>query len=74
MSLKDAFFHAGRAMVSTTLILSFGFAVYIASSMISILRFGLLIAMTVVLALVIDLIFAPALIRATHKDVTVDRL
>ena len=67
-SLKDAFYHAGRAMVSTTMILSLGFAVYMASNMVSILRFGLLIAMTVVLALVIDLIFAPALIRVSHND------
>jgi predicted RND superfamily exporter protein len=59
--------HSGRAMVATTLILCIGFFVFLASTMYSLQRFGLLIGLTVIIALLIDLIFCPALLRTFYK-------
>lgn len=55
--------HSGRAMSSTTVILMVGFFAYMAASMENIVRFGLLVGMTALMALLIDLIIAPALLR-----------
>jgi predicted RND superfamily exporter protein len=67
-AIMYAFLHSGRAMVLTTVILVFGFMVFSAAEMVNIQRFGMLIALTLVLALFADLIFAPALLRAVHPD------
>ncbi|MGB0588371.1 MAG: efflux RND transporter permease subunit [Myxococcota bacterium] len=67
-AIADSLSHAGRAMAGTTLILGLGFSVYFASVMKNLQNFGLLIALTVVLALLVDLVFGPALIRAVFKD------
>lgn len=58
--------HAGRAMVATSLVLSFGFCVFLAGSMIHLQRFGGLIALTAQLALVVDVVFAPPLLRKVY--------
>ena len=63
LAISDALSHAGRAMTGTTIILGLGFSVYFSSVMRNLQNFGLLIALTVILALLIDLIFGPALIR-----------
>lgn len=55
--------HSGRAMASTTVILMVGFFAYMAATMANIVRFGLLVGMTALMALLIDLIIAPALLR-----------
>ena len=55
--------HSGRAMASTTVILMVGFFAYMAASMENIVRFGLLVGLTALMALLIDLIIAPALLR-----------
>ena len=67
-AIEDSLSHAGRAMTGTTLILGLGFSVYFASVMENLQNFGLLIALTVVLALLVDLVFGPALIRTVFKD------
>ncbi len=67
-ALAYTFAHSGRAMVSTSVILCGGFCVYMTAGMYNIGRFGALVAATVVLALVIDLLFAPALVRTFYKD------
>jgi len=67
-SLQRAIDHAGRAIVSTSLILALGFSVYLASSMANIRRFGLLVAMACVFALFTNLILVPALLRTLHGD------
>jgi predicted RND superfamily exporter protein len=66
-ALTRAMRHSGRAMASTTLILMVGFFVYLGASMYNIQRFGLLIGLTALMALLIDLVFAPALIRAAFR-------
>ena len=60
--------HAGRAMLSTSLILCLGFLVYVTADMYNTQRFGTLVALTVVFALLIDMVFAPALLRAIYRD------
>lgn len=65
-AIRHAVVHTGRAMVSTSLILLIGFSVYLASSLVSIQRFGVLIGVTVIVALLADLVFAPALLRAVY--------
>jgi uncharacterized protein len=67
-AIADSLSHAGRAMTGTTLILGAGFSVYFASVMKNLQNFGLLIALTVILALLVDLIFGPALIRTVFRD------
>ncbi len=63
-----AYRHTGRALVGTTAILGLGFVVYVASQLLSLQRFGALIGLTVVLALLVDLIFGPALLRVVYRD------
>ena len=64
--------HAGRAMVTTSAILTIGFLNYCLGSNAAIFRFGFLTALTVVSALLIDLIVLPAFLRirydAPHTD------
>jgi len=67
-SIQYSFEHSGRAMMSTTMILTVGFFVYMASSMQHMQRFGMLIGLTVIFALVIDLIMAPAILRTLYKN------
>lgn len=66
-SIRRAMAHSGRAMVSTTLILMLGFFVYMGAEMANIQRFGLLIGLTALFALLIDLFFAPALLRTFYR-------
>ena len=58
--------HAGRAMVVTSCILTVGFSAYLASPMKNIQIFGLLIGLCAALAMLIDLIFGPALLRTVY--------
>ncbi|MEY3014957.1 MAG: hypothetical protein RIT45_3692 [Pseudomonadota bacterium] len=67
-AISYTFHHSGRAMVSTSVILAMGFCVYISAQMTNLARFGVLVALTVVMALLIDLIFAPALLRWAYRD------
>ena len=66
-ALRAAVQHAGRAMAGTTLVLALGFSVFLTGSMSHLQRFGGLIALTAVVALLVDLIFCPALLRLTYR-------
>ena len=55
-------------MVMTSVILVVGFMVFCFSSSAASLRFGLLTAVTVLFAVLIDLIILPALLRALYRD------
>jgi len=67
-AIEHSMQHSGRALVSTTLILSVGFFVFLAAQLSSMQRFGGLIGTTVILALLVDLMFGPALLRLVYKD------
>lgn len=58
----------GRAVLSTSLVLSGGFFVYIASSMQNLVYFGLLTGFTILTAMIADFILLPALMVVTMKD------
>ena len=60
--------HSGRAMVGTSVLLSVGFLALMAATAVNLQRFGLLVALTVLIALLIDLAFTPALLRAFYRD------
>lgn len=65
-AILEALNHAGRAMVSTSVLLSTGFAVYLFASTEAVQRFGLIISLTVLVALIVDLIICPAILRLAY--------
>jgi predicted RND superfamily exporter protein len=67
-AIGHAFAHTGRAMIMTSVILVAGFCVYMAATTYNLQRFGKLVGLTVVLALLIDLIFSPALLRTIYRS------
>ncbi len=67
-AVRYAFDTVGRAIVSTTVILSFGFAVLAFSSFRINAQMGLLTAIAVLLALVTDLLLLPALLLIGHES------
>ncbi|WP_022852109.1 efflux RND transporter permease subunit [Limisalsivibrio acetivorans] len=58
----------GRAMLTTTLVLSAGFLIYTAAQMNNLFNFGLITATAVALALLSDFVLAPALLAVFMKD------
>jgi uncharacterized protein len=67
LAIHHSLKHAGRAMVSTSLILSLGFFAYLGSDMKNIQTFGLLIGLSALVAMLVDLIFAPAFLRTFYS-------
>jgi len=67
LAMEQTFFTTGKAMVITTLVLSFGFYAYIAANMISVQNFGILTGSVIVFALLADLLLAPALMVVAAK-------
>ena len=66
LALRRAMSHSGRAIISTSVILTLGFFCFMAADMLNVFRFGLLVGLTAMLALLIDLFFSPALIRTFY--------
>lgn len=64
--IAHAFEHAGRAIITTSIILVAGFCTFMAAEMANLMRWGLLVALTLLLAVIVDLIFTPALLRAVY--------
>ena len=72
-AIANSFSHAGRAMVSTSSILGIGFFAFSFATIASVQRFGVLIALTTVVAMLVDLIFTPALLRAFYERKSPDQ-
>ena len=68
MSIHGALDTSGRAMLTTSAILSLGFAMLMWSELINLFNFGMLIGITVILALVADFLLAPALMMMFGQD------
>lgn len=66
-AIQQTFFTTGKAMVITTIVLSLGFYSYIMAEMISVQNFGLLTGTVIVMALLADLLLAPALMIVVAK-------
>ncbi len=70
-AVKNTTIHTGRAIVLTSLILLVGFGVLGTSSFESNMLMGLLTCLTILTALVADLLFLPALIYWMNPDITI---
>lgn len=66
-AIEQTFFTTGKAMVITSVVLSLGFYAYLMANMISVQNFGLLTGSVIVLALLSDLLLAPALVMVVAK-------
>jgi hypothetical protein len=66
-AIEETFFTTGKAMVITTIVLSLGFYSYMMGDMISVQNFGLLTGSVITLALIGDLLLAPALMIVVAK-------
>jgi predicted RND superfamily exporter protein len=66
-AIEQTFFTTGKAMLITTIVLSLGFYAYLMANMISVQNFGLLTGSVIVLALLSDLLLAPALMMVVAK-------
>lgn len=60
-AVRETLHTTGRAMLFTSLVLSFGFLVYTFSYMVNLFNFGLLTALAIALAFLSDVLLAPAL-------------
>lgn len=67
-ALAKALSHCGRALVLTSLILASGFMVYIAAYLANAQRFGFLVALALLFALLADLWVMPALLRVAYRS------
>jgi len=66
-AIEHTFYTTGKAMVITSIVLSLGFYSYLMAKMISVQNFGLLTGSVIVLALLADLLLAPALMIVASK-------
>jgi hypothetical protein len=69
-AIRYSFQTVGVAIISTTLIISVGFAVLTSSSFLVNNQMGLLTAITIVFALIFDFLFLPALLMLGYRAET----
>ncbi len=58
----------GRAMLVTTIVLSAGFFIFTFSSMNNLISFGLITGLTIIIALLGDILLAPAMMALIYKN------
>ena len=58
----------GRAMLLTTIVLSAGFFIFTFSSMNNLISFGLITGMTIIFALLGDILLAPAMMALIYRN------
>jgi hypothetical protein len=66
-AIQHAFDHSGRAIVSTSIIITAGFSVYLAAQMYNIKLLGILVGMTVVCAVIFDIFITTALLKTVYR-------
>lgn len=66
-AIEETFFTTGKALVITTVVLALGFYSYLMGDMIAVQSFGLLTGSVIILALIGDLLLAPALMIVVAK-------
>ena len=67
IGIEAASKHAGRAMVTTSIVLTVGFTILCFATNAAVFRFGLLTALTISAALLTDLLLLPAFLRWMYK-------
>jgi len=67
-SVRQTLQSAGKAMLTTTIVLSTGFFIFMFASMSNLFNFGMLTGMALILALAADLFLAPALFTLVSKS------
>ena len=66
LAIADSIKHAGRAMLSTSILLCIGFSMHMFASTAAVQRFGVIIGATVMVAFVVDLLICPAILRLAY--------
>jgi len=66
-ALESASYHAGQAMITTSIVLVAGFSVLCLATNAAVFRFGFLTALTVLAALLTDLIALPSILRVIYR-------
>lgn len=73
-SVQETLLTTGRAMIFTSLVLTCGFFLFVASEMRNLVNFGLIASLAIVTALLADIILAPALMVVfSPKDKPLDQ-
>jgi predicted RND superfamily exporter protein len=67
-AVEQTMIGTGRALVSTSIVLSLGFLVYAFASLSNLIHFGILTGGAIAIALVSNIILGPALLTLTTKD------
>jgi predicted RND superfamily exporter protein len=67
-AIRETLLTAGRAMFTTSIVLSIGFFIFMLADMHNLFNFGLLTGITIVSALLADFLLAPALMSLLHKS------
>ena len=67
-AVEQTFLGTGRALLTTSVVLSSGFIVAVTATMLNIQRFGILVTMAIVVALLADFVLSPALLVMFAKQ------
>ncbi len=67
-SVEETMLGTGRAMVATTIVLSLGFFVYTFATLNNLINFGILTGGAIIVALLADILLAPALLKLLSKE------
>ena len=69
-AISHAYSYSGRAMIITSIVLVGGFSTFLLGELSTIRHFGVLVASSVFMALVVDLVLTPALLRVAYGGAT----
>ncbi len=67
-AVEETMLGTGRAMVATTIVLALGFYIYMFASMSNLVNFGILTGGAIIIALLSDVLLAPALLKLITKE------
>lgn len=67
-AIEETMLGTGRAMMATTIVLSLGFYIYMFASMSNLINFGILTGTAIIIALLSDILLAPALLKLINKE------
>ena len=67
-AVEETLLSTGRAIMVTSIVLCFGFFIFMAASMNNVFRFGFITGLTIIFALLADLFLAPALMKLIYGN------